>query len=387
MELLLKICFWVAVGSIFYTYVGFHIVLEILFRIKKITYRKYLPNDDLPMVSVLLSVHNEEDVIREKIESTFDTDYPADKIELIIGSDNSNDDTVNIIKSMAEEEPRIKFIDFPNRQGKPGVINQLVSLAEGDVLVMTDAKVFFRPYTVFELVKYFKDNRVGIVGGNITSFQENSVGGVPQEKLYMSREMRVKYLEGKLWGAVAGVFGACFAISREVFRPVPPRYLVDDFYITMKVLSDGKYAVQDIKAVCVENVAPSMLEEFRRKVRISTGNFQNLKMFSGLLFRRRGIGFSVVSHKVMRWMGPFFLLAILGTLIGLMNHDFYRWMLILYLFSFVMVLVDAILMKFNKHFVILRFLTHFYFMNLALLIGFIRALRGVKTSAWEPTKR
>ncbi len=387
MEILLKILFWASVAAMFYTYVGFHLILEVLAKFKKKKRKRYKHSDELPRVSILVSVYNEDAVIREKVLSTFNTEYPADKIELIIGSDNSSDETNAMLRRMAEEEPRLKFIDFPTRQGKPVVINQLVSMAEGEVLIITDAKVYFKPYTIFELAKNFKDAEVSIVGANIYSYQDRRAKEVRQEKLYMSREMRVKYLEGKLWGAVAGVFGACFAIRKEDFRPVPPRYLVDDFYITMKVLANGKAALQDKKAIAIENVTPSINEEFRRKIRISTGNFQNMRVFSRLLLKGKGVGFSIFSHKILRWIGPFFLMAVLATSCFLTGTDFYRWILYLYLLSFFLVSVDLFLMRINKHFVLLRFLTHFYYMNLALLIGLFRALKGVKSSAWEPTKR
>ncbi|MCL3781667.1 glycosyltransferase [Prolixibacteraceae bacterium JC049] len=387
MELVFEILFWSCVAALFYTYVGFHILLEIWGRLVTRKRKKHSRTDNLPKVSVLLSVYNEEAVIVEKIKSTFDTDYPADKLEVIVGSDRSNDETNNLLKRMAEDEPRLQFVDFPNRQGKPAVINHLVSIASGDVLIMTDAKVYFKPYTIYELIKHFKADDVAIVGGNICSRQKKSEEGVAQEKMYMSREMRVKYLEGKIWGAVAGVFGACYAIRKEDFRPVPPRYLVDDYYITMKALSENRKVLQDLKAICTENVSPHIQEEFRRKIRIATGNFQNLRMFKDVLIKRNGVGFSIVSHKVLRWLGPFFLILMGLSLVLLAKTDIYRWFLYLYLVSFAAVSFDLILMKINKHFILLRFLTHFYVMNLALFIGFFKSLKGVKTSAWEPTKR
>lgn len=387
MELAFKILFWSSVTALFYTYIGFHVLLEIWGKLVSRKTNIFMPTDNLPKVTVLLSVYNEAEVIEAKIKSTFQTDYPADKLEVIVGSDRSNDETNNILKRMAENEPRLQFIDFPTRQGKPAVINHLVSIASGDVLIMTDAKVYFKPYTIYELVKHFKSNDVAIVGGNICSRQKNSQASIVQEKMYMSREMRVKYLEGKIWGAVAGVFGACYAIRKEDFRPVPPRYLVDDYYITMKALSEDRKVLQDLKAICVENVAPHIQEEFRRKIRIATGNFQNLRMFKDVLIKPNGVGFSILSHKVIRWLGPFFLISIGLSLSFLSKHDVYRWFLYGYLVSFAIVSFDLILMKINKHFILLRFLTHFYVMNLALLVGFFKSLKGVKTSAWEPTKR
>jgi cellulose synthase/poly-beta-1,6-N-acetylglucosamine synthase-like glycosyltransferase len=151
------------------------------------------------------------------------------------------------------------------------------------VLILTDANVYFEPDTIFELTKHYKNPAIGLVGALILNTNVKKTGISYQEKTYLSLENKIKFAEGVLGGAMIGAFGGAFSIRRDVYKPVPPKFIVDDFYITMQVLAQGKQAILEPSAVVYEDVANVPAEEFRRKVRISTGNFQNLREFRGLL--------------------------------------------------------------------------------------------------------
>jgi cellulose synthase/poly-beta-1,6-N-acetylglucosamine synthase-like glycosyltransferase len=164
---------------------------------------------------------------------------------------------------------------------------------------------------------------------------------------------------------------------------------VDDFYITMKVLEGKKSCILDLNAVCTENVPNRLSEEFRRKIRISSGNFQNLRTFFKLIWPPgTGLSFSFLSHKVLRWIGPFFLLLAMASSIILSAGS--RLYLVLVLIQAALLLspiLDFLLRKIGIHIVFLRFITHFYSMNLALLAGFFKFIKGTETNVWKPTKR
>lgn len=156
----------------------------------------------------------------------------------------------------------------------------------------------------------------------------------------------------------------------------------------MKTLQKGFHCINESKALVFEDVSNNLTEEFRRKARISAGNFQNLAHFLTLLFRFDGISFAFLSHKVLRWLTPFFLILLAFCSFFLLHHRivyFYSSILILLLLLFV--LIDLVLTKFRVNVSFFRFLTHFFAMNLALIIGFFNYLKGIKTSVWEPTKR
>jgi len=259
------------------------------------------------------------------------------------------------------------------------------------VLVLTDANVFFAPDTLYELVKHFCNPAIGLVGGHILNPEHRAAGISGQEKAYLERENVMKYQEGVVWGSMMGAFGGCFAVRRACYHPAPAAFLVDDFYITLAVLRDGFRAINELGAVCYEDVSDHLPEEFRRKARISAGNFQNLKEFRALLWPPwRGGAFAWWSHKVLRWLTPQLLLALLAATAGLVARGA-GWVYGMALAGQVglplLLLFDVALRRAGIHWRLLRFITHFYSMNAALLLGYWRYLRGVKTTVWQPTQR
>jgi cellulose synthase/poly-beta-1,6-N-acetylglucosamine synthase-like glycosyltransferase len=286
-----------------------------------------------------------------------------------------------------KDHPSLKFFDFEERRGKGSVVNDLARHATGTILVLTDANVIFGENTLFNLVRHFKNSMIGLVDTNMVNRGMKEEGISYQEKAYISREVRIKDNESRLWGAMMGPFGGCYAIRKEDYAMVPANFLVDDFYINMRIFEKGKLAINDIHAVVFENVPDELKVEFRRKVRIGTGNFQNLRKFWKLIFTSR-YGFAFLSHKVLRWFGPFFLLFALATNIFLaFGNRFYFWMLICHLAVYFLPLTDWVLKKIGIHIGPFRLVTHFFSMNAALFIGFFRSLGKVRSGVWERTLR
>lgn len=385
--LLLTVFFWLSVFLILHTYLFYPLILRILSVNKKDNKIRYQREDELPLVSVIISAFNEEEVIAEKIESIFAGDYPNDKLEVLIGSDNSIDRTAEIIKTYIPKHENLIFHDFQERRGKQNVVNDLVLESKGSILILTDANVMFDKQTVFNVVRHFKNTAIGLVDTNMINRGLKVEGISYQEKAYISREVFIKNMEGRLWGTMMGPFGGCYAIRKEDYSKVPANYLVDDFYINMKIFEKRKMAINDLDARVFEDVSNVLKDEFRRKVRIATGNWQNLRTFYHLLFRKN-LGFCFWSHKVLRWKGPFFLLTalILSTFLAL-HSDVYLIMLALQLILLLLPVLDFILKKINIHIKPLRLVTHFYAMNLALFIGFFKSMRTIKSGIWDRTPR
>lgn len=387
MTLTITIFFWLGAFALTYHYVFFPIVLTLLAKGKKLSDDTYEHNE-LPTISILLAAYNEEDVIREKITTTFKTSYPIDKIEFLIGSDASNDQTDHIINSFKDEYPQITLHRFKGRTGKPQIINKLKTHAKGDILILTDANVFLDENCLFELVKHFKNKSIGLVGGNIINLKTKTDGISNQEKAYLSIENKLKYNEGLIWGSMMGAFGGLFAIKKSIYESVPKGFIVDDFYISMNVLIKKLNVINSLEAIAYEDVSNIPKEEFRRKVRIGIGNFQNLFRFRKLIFSRFGVAFSFISHKVIRWKGPFIILFLITSIFFIrQTHFIYDYIgtgLILLLIS---PILDWIFKSINLHLNILRFASHFVMMNLALLIGFFKFAFGLYGDTWTPTKR
>lgn len=387
--MVLQIVFWICWLLVVHSYVFFPMILTILTGRKKNNNIVYTTSEELPHVDILLAVYNEQVVIEKKIQSTFATNYPLDKIHFYIGSDHSTDATNTIIERYKAQYPQISLTVFPGRTGKPNIINQLVENSSSPILVLTDANVFFNRDTIYELVKHYKKEEIAVVGANLINNEHRKEGIAVQENEYLKRENLIKYQEGVLWGAMIGAFGGCFAIRREEYKPAPKNHIVDDFYISMSVFKNGKKAINELSAVYYEDITDKIQEEFRRKVRISIGNFQNLKSLRSLLWPlNSGLAFSFISHKILRWLAPVFIIsALLVNLFLLPVHDVYKLTFIGQLTLIVIPFIDYLLKKIQVHISLFRFVSHFYVMNLALLIGLFNYLTGVKTNIWKPTER
>ena len=370
---------------ILHTYVFYPLFMILIYRNSNHNQLLFYSGHELPSIAILIAAHNEEKVIEKKILSVFNTNYPSSKLKVFIGSDASTDRTDQIISNLTNTYSNIEFIKFKGRVGKISIINHLQSLCDEPVLILSDANVIFKQNTIFELVKYFKDSNVGLVSANIIKESSNNDGISYQEKKYLNFENKIKASESYAFNFIMGAEGGCYAIRNNLFSKVPSNFIVDDFFITMQVLERKNYALLNNLAICIEDVTTDISSEYRRKVRISSGNFQNLFFFKHLLFDFSSICFAFWSHKVLRWLTPFFIFICLFSSVFLIPyHKFFIWISCIQLLLLLFPLFNYFF-KFNN--VFLKFIAHFYLMNFALFEGFIKFIKGIKSSIWEPINR
>ena len=370
---------------ILHTYVFYPLFMILIYRNSNHNQLLFYSDHELPSIAILIAAHNEEKVIEKKILSVFNTNYPSSKLKIFIGSDASTDRTDEIISNLTNTYSNIEFIKFKGRVGKISIINHLQSLCDEPVLILSDANVIFKQNTIFELVKYFKDSNVGLVSANIIKESSNNDGISYQEKKYLNFENKIKASESYAFNFIMGAEGGCYAIRNNLFSKVPSNFIVDDFFITMQVLERKNYALLNNLAICIEDVTTDISSEYRRKVRISSGNFQNLFFFKHLLFDFSSICFAFWSHKVLRWLTPFFIFICLFSSVFLIPyHKFFIWISCIQLLLLLFPLFNYFF-KFNN--VFLKFIAHFYLMNFALFEGFIKFIKGIKSSIWEPINR
>ncbi|MDZ7846159.1 MAG: glycosyltransferase [Owenweeksia sp.] len=261
---------------------------------------------------MIFAAFNEESVIRQKIEASLKTDYPAGKLSLCIGSDASSDRTDGIIKELQKVFTTSNSSAFETRTGKAAIINDLVRQSEAELLLLTDANIIFNRATIPHLVQAMQNPKVGIAGGEINYAQVGQHGISRQEDLYLRWENQLKKIESTVFGCAMGVEGGCYLIRKGLFPGIPPRYYMEDFYVSLSVLKSGYQVRIAPHARCSEDVSTHSTEEYKRKVRISIGNFQNLRSFGKLILSRFfPLGFIFLSHKVLRWLTPFFLLTLM----------------------------------------------------------------------------
>jgi len=387
-EIVFSFILWGVVALFIYHYAGYYVLLTWITRKKSANTQKYLQSDELPTVAVVFAAYNEEKILAHKIESTFNTTYPIQKLQVWIGSDNSTDKTHDIIQEYQQKYPNLHLEIFEQRTGKPQIINQLVKKIDADILLLTDANIIFSPDHIFNLAAHFKNEETGLVGGNIINDKVLEKGISEQETTYINLENKIKYYEGLL-GCMIGAFGASYAIRKNLYKPTPQGFISDDFYITMQVLLQGKKAIFEPDAVGYETFSTKITEEFRRKTRYAVGNYQNLFHFKQFWKKPfSNVFFCYFSHKVLRWLLPLFLLLAVPCLVVLsFKSMFYLVLIGLVLLGVLLVFLDIFVFKNYKGFKPLRFLSHFLAMNVALLVGFFKFVFTKPKSVWKPTER
>ncbi|MBK9272642.1 MAG: glycosyltransferase [Saprospiraceae bacterium] len=359
---------------------------------------KELDEFELPFVSTITAVFNEESVIQQKVISILESDYPKNKLNVYLGSDCSTDRSDFLMLQLAKENSNIHFARFDQRRGKASVVNDLVENSfqvhaqnENHILIFTDANVILDTKAIRNMVRHFIDSNIGLVDSRIIPFNQVVTGIAPAEIRYINLETLVKNWEGKLWGVMMGAFGGCFAVRSTLVSKIPTYLITDDFYLSMMVLEQGASCINDTEAICYEGIPSQMKEEFKRKLRISSGNFQSLAVFKHFLYTAPiSRAYAFISHKVFRWLGPLFLLLMYLTsgclAIGFGNYYIPVFITVNILF-FAIPAIDWILSRIGIHVMILRGIRYFISMNLALLLGLFRYLKGIKHSVWEPPKR
>ena len=338
----------------------------------------------LPTASLILAAYNEEAVIGERLEDALAMDYPQGKLEVVVGSDGCTDQTAEITRRFAGRG--VRLLEFAENRGKASVLNDAVASASGEILLMSDANTHIDPAAARKLARWFRDPEVGAVVGRLVLV--DPVTGRNADGLYWKYETFLKRCEGRL-GALLGANGAIYAIRRSLYEQIPPGTIVDDFLIPLLAKQrTGCGIVYDCEAVAVEETAPGVGDEFHRRARIGAGGYQAIGMLWRLLDPRRGwVAFAFLSHKVLRWLCPFFLIGAFLTNFALAGRPRYGGLLAaqvaFYSVAALMALVPARVRALRP----LRLTTMFASMNAALLVGFWRWLRGRQRAAWKRTAR
>ena len=300
---ILEIIFWAFVALVFYTYIGYGIVLYLMVKVKELFVKQKknsLPDEaDLPEVTLLVAAYNEEAVVKEKMENSLALDYPAQKLHFLWVTDGSTDQT-NIL---LEHYGRVKILYQSERQGKTAALNRAMDYVETPIVVYTDANTMVNRNAIREIVSCFQDNKVGCVAGEkriIVKDKDNAAGG--GEGLYWKYESTLKRLDGRLYSAM-GAAGELFAIRTELFEKMDTDTLLDDFILSMRIVKRGYKIAYCAEAYAIESGSADMAEEEKRKVRIAAGGLQSIWRLRELLniFKYGIVSFQYVSHRVLRW--------------------------------------------------------------------------------------
>jgi cellulose synthase/poly-beta-1,6-N-acetylglucosamine synthase-like glycosyltransferase len=342
---------------------------------------------DWPRVCIVIAAYNEELVIAHKIRNTQALDYPADRLEILVGSDGSDDRTESIVAEAAAEDPRIRLLPMRPRRGKPSVINAAILETDAPFVVLTDANTMFDANLVRRLVTALEmDENVGAVVGEMRLVTPD---GFKTEGVYWKYEVALKKMEDRL-GAVLGANGGNYAIRRADFSPIPAETWIDDFVLPLLIsVRFGTRVRYDAGALAWEDTTQSVEAEFERKSRIGAGNFQALFILWRLLNPLRGwVSFAFWSHKVIRWTVPFCMVFTLVASVALFTKGvLFQWLLALQLIFYAATALGKIAPEGGRLRNVLALPCYFTGMNLALANGFIRWATGRQRAAWERTQR
>ena len=390
------IIFWFCISLLVYSYLLYPLLVYILYTFT--SKKDDLSPSKIRRVFILIAAHNEASVIIQKLQSINISSYPTDKLIIYLGSDNSTDATNQLVEDyQSKSKYEIHFQKMEKRSGKIGTINSLYqsilerhTITKEDVFILTDADVMLEVETVNNLTRHFVDPEIGVVDSQIINQLDERKTVAKSESQYLNREVQLKYYEGQIFGKLMGTFGGCFAIRSICFKPVPSHFKVDDFYLTMNALSLGYKAISDPHAICTGKVLSTFSEEFKRKRRMSSGNFQNMAEYKKYLLPVSSLGFVFFSHKVIRYIGPFLMIGMLLSSAWLAYHGSDLMCLFLmgqFVWYFIIPLLDKICAIFGANLLALRNVSYFNYMNLALLLGFKDYINGIESNIWEPTKR
>lgn len=387
----LSLIFWISLLLVFYSYIGYGILLFMMVKIKRLFFSRNTAVADTfePRVTFMVAAYNEADFIRQKIENTLELDYPSDKLTILFVTDGTTDATNQII----QEYPQIGLLYEPQRSGKTVAINRAMTHVTTPFVVFSDANTLLNKAAVKSLVSHFADDTVGAVAGEkkVISGKSAEAEGAG-EGLYWKYESLLKKWDAALY-SVMGAAGELFAIRSSLYENVPADTILDDFTISFRVNQKGYKVAYAPEAYARETPSSSLAEEYKRKIRISAGGFQAMSRLSSLLnfFRYPKITWQYVSHRVFRWtVAPLGLLLLLISNIGLCISTpapIYTYILLAQVLFYAMATAGYIMATrgIKSRYFYVPF--YFVFMNVAVFHGFMRHLKKKQSAVWERSQR
>lgn len=385
------IVFWISLFLVFYTFVGYGLLLFVLLRIKRFWVKPFQFKHDnfLPLVTILIAAWNEEDMIVQKIHNTLALNYPQDKLQIIFVTDGSTDKTPDLIRNFNG----VTLLHTAGRNGKMAAIKRAIPFAIGEVIVFTDANTFLNADAMKELVKHYQNPKVGAVAGEKRIFVEASADASSAgEGFYWKYESKLKQWDYELYSNV-GAAGELFSIRTALYQPVESDTIIDDHMIAMRIAENGYLIAYEPNAYATETASADTSEELKRKVRIAAGGIQSIFRLKKAAnpFNYPLLTFQYISHRVLRWtITPFLLLAVLILNIFIvLETDLLLYSLFLYgqIAFYILSLMGLIFER--KNIKIKAFFIPYYFclMNYAVVAGMLRYYRKKQSAAWERSKR
>lgn len=382
--------FWISIGIVFYTYLGYGLVCRLLLWLRPPRPAIPMPGgeDEWPAVTVLIAAYNEADIIGAKIANTMALDYPSRKLKIMVVADGSNDGTVEIVR----QYPQVRLLHQPERRGKMAAVKRGMPLVKTPLTVLTDANALLNPEALRHLLAPFRDGDVGAVAGEKRIISaDDAPANAAGEGLYWKYESFLKKQDARL-GSIVGAAGELYAVRTGLFQYLPDDTILDDFVQTLRIAMLGYRVDYSPEAYAEETASADTGEELKRKIRICTGGFQAIGRLAPLLnpFRYGMLTFQYLSHRVLRWtVAPLLLPVIFFTncRLALSGAFLFQALLVLQTGFYLLAVSGHLLRRRPAPFP--GFFAPFYFvlMNYSVYAGFIRFLQRKQQVTWEKAKR
>ncbi len=372
---------WLSLGALAYVYLGYPLLLALVGLFAR---RSKASLGYLPKISVLIAAYNEEAGIQKKIEQTLALEYPPDKMEIIVLSDCSTDRTDEIVKSFTD--PRVRLFRAPQRMGKTNAQNLGVETARGEVLIFSDATTVYHPLALQYLASNYADPRVGAASGRYQYFDPEGKSPTGSGMIaFWNYENFIKMMQSRI-RTISGCCGCIYSVRRAAYTPLHPN-VISDLVQPLWAIQKGYRVVFEDRALAYEETTKSSQEEFSMRVRVVTRGIRGILSVSNLLnpWKYGWVSVQLVSHKVLRWMVPLFLLLLFASSAVLWNHSWYGIPLALqggfYGFALLTLLVPL-----HRLWKPLGIPLYFCTLNAAALRSILEVMRGRKYVVWETVR-
>jgi cellulose synthase/poly-beta-1,6-N-acetylglucosamine synthase-like glycosyltransferase len=377
-----EIVFWLSAAALCYTYAGYPLLLALVSTLRPKRVRR---GEFEPTVTVIITAYNEERALRPKLENTLALDYPRDLLEVIVASDSSTDRTDEIARAFAARG--VRLCRQPQRLGKTAAQNAAVEQANGKIILFSDATSLYQPDVIRAMMPNFADAKVGCVAGRLVyvDLADSRVGRGARS--YWSYETHLKKHESRA-GSLIGASGCLYAVRKSAYVPLYHE-ACSDFIIATKMAEQGLRTVFEANAVCTEQTNRQSDKELKMRVRIIAQTFTDLWRHRAMLnpVRSGFYGVQLLSHKVMRYLVPFFLMGLfVASAVLATGSLFYQIMLAAQLAGYACPALAWMLGRVGIRSRLLAFPQYFILANLASLIACYQFLRGERYARWEPIR-
>lgn len=386
----MELAFWLLIGLVVYTYVGYGFVLYFIIKIRRALGINTIETDESfePEVTLVVPCFNEEDFILEKAKNSLELDYPKEKLRIIFITDGSSDNTVELLNTVEG----IEVLHEDRRAGKSAAENRAMTFVKSPIVVFCDANTILNAACIKELVKHYANPKVGGVSGEKrVMIKDSDNASAAGEGIYWKYESTLKKWDYELY-TIVGAAGELVSFRTDLMTDLEEDTILDDFMQSLRICKQGYRFAYEPNAYAMETSSENVKEELKRKVRIAAGGWQSMSRLKSLLNPFSGIVlfFQYVSHRVLRWSISALALPVifvLNVLLYLEGSDIYTYLLLAEVVFYGLALLGWVLENRQIRVKILFIPYYFLIMNYAVFAGFLRWLKGSQKSTWERAKR